>query len=132
MQLQTLWGLSQNQTAEFTSNWNELYWTQYNNLTNTTNINPYMTPSNNTDMNEFSVAYWQWVNSTYSQNLGGYNSWKNVANVVSNQFPGCFELQYFKSNCFYYGASSNNIAYFANVNLWNATDPASSYPHLIM
>jgi hypothetical protein len=58
MQLQTYWGLSQNQTAEFTSNWNELYWMQYNNLTNTTNINPYMTPSNNTDMNEFSVAYW--------------------------------------------------------------------------
>jgi hypothetical protein len=81
MQLQTYWGLSQNQTAEFTSNWNELYWMQYNNLTNTTNINPYMTPSNNTDMNEFSVAYWQWVNSTYSQNLGGYNSWRNLPNV---------------------------------------------------
>ena len=55
-----------------------------------------------------------------------------MANVVSTQFPGCFELQYFKSYCFYYTANYYNIAYFANVNLWNATDPTSSYAHLIM
>jgi hypothetical protein len=81
MQLQTFWGMSQDQAAEFTSNWNELYWTQYNNLTTNTTINPYMPNSNNTEVIEFNVVYWQWVNSTYSQNLGGYNSWKNVSSV---------------------------------------------------
>jgi hypothetical protein len=91
MQLQGMWGLSANQAAEFQSNWNELWWTQYNNLTEN------FTPSTATYQNEVGMAYWQWVNSTYSMQMSSYITW---ASVYSYDFPGNFEIPYFKSNAF--------------------------------
>ena len=65
-QLQTSYGLSQNQSIEFTYNFNEMWWQMYNNLT----VN--YTVSNSTYQNEWGLMYWQWANSTYSEMATGY------------------------------------------------------------
>lgn len=115
-QLQTTYGLSQNQTAEFASNWNTLWMEQntflLNNLTSTYK-------------NESGLVYWQWANSTFSQMAIGQESWALGAGNAANMFPGFFEYPYFVSAGPFSGlqtSSPENWAAFENVTMFNDTN----------
>lgn len=125
-QLQTQYGLSQNQTAEFTTNWNELWWQQYNNLTAN------YTASEAMYQNEMGLAYWQWANSTYSQMAIGYQSWYYGSGNSYYMFPGNFEYLYFLNDDFYYavGTTSSNWNSFKDTMMFSSATPGTNYEYL--
>jgi len=82
MQMQTMWTLSANQTMEWASNWNELWWF-WSNYVAANNIN-----SLPEYQNAHGLAYWQWANSTYSAMVNndqkwGDQSWVQMGGLVS-------------------------------------------------